>query len=242
LNWKKWLEKFDKYTTELLPHLEKVNLFLPTYIINLASRPERKLHIQQEFEGREEFDVTFVEAVAHENGRVGLWRSIVKIIKTARERGEDLILICEDDHCFTEAYHRDHFFRLLCDAAKNPIDLLSGGIGGFGHAMRVGTGRYWMDWFYCTQFIVVFESLFDKILSYDFQPTDTADGVLSVLAQHKETCFPFLSVQKDFGYSDVTTSNNEVKGLIERYFQHTHQRLAMMEQVYHQYHKTDGRP
>lgn len=215
---------------------EQFDWSIPTYIINLPSRFERKLHMQQEFEGRGEFDVTFVEAVAHENGRVGLWQSIVKTIRMAQERGEELILICEDDHCFTKSYHRDYFFRLLCDVVKNPIDLLSGGIGGFGHAVRSGTGRYWVDWFYSTQFIVVFESLFE------FQPTDTADGVLSILTQRKEILFPFVSVQKDFGYSDVTVSNNETKGLIERYFQHTHQRLAMMEQVYHQYHKTDGRP
>lgn len=220
---------------------EQFDWCIPTYIINLSSRPERKSHMQQEFAGREEFDVTFVEAVAHKNGRVGLWKSIINVVGIAQSRGEDLILICEDDHSFTPAYKRDYFFRLLCDAAKQPIDLLSGGIGGFGHAVRVGTGRYWTDWFYSTQFIVVFERLFNRILSYDFQPTDTADGVLSVLAQRKEVLFPFISVQKDFGYSDVTSSNDAVKGLIERHFQHTHHRFAMMEEVYHQYQRTDGR-
>lgn len=44
---------------------------------------------------------------------------------------------------------------------------------------------------------------------------------------------PFISVQKDFGYSDVTHSNNVKKGQIETLFKKTERRLSMIHKVFH---------
>ncbi|HOZ84835.1 MAG TPA: hypothetical protein PK191_05055 [Niabella sp.] len=46
---------------------------LPTFIINLAARTERKEHIRKEFAGRCEFNVSIVDAVSHTIGAIG-WR------------------------------------------------------------------------------------------------------------------------------------------------------------------------
>ena len=93
-------------------------------------------------------------------------------------------------------------------------ELLSDGIGGFDTTVPVSANRYWVDWFWSTQFMVIFKPLFQKILDYDFKDTDTADGVLSILVKDKMVLYPFISIQKDFGYSDVTRSNNDVSGWI----------------------------
>ena len=82
-----------------------------------------------------------------------------------------------------------------------------------------------------TQFIVVFKPLFQKILDYDFKDTDTADGVLSMLAKDKMTMYPFVSVQSDFGYSDVTRSNNEISGMVDNLFRKAGYRLNLIHQV-----------
>lgn len=71
----------------------------------------------------------------------------------------------------------------------------------------------------------MFKPLFQRILDYDFNETDTADGVLSVIATSKMTMYPFISIQKDFGYSDVTKANDEMSGLITHYFQQSDSRL-----------------
>lgn len=47
---------------------------------------------------------------------------------------------------------------------------------------------------------------------------DTADGVLSELASYKLVIHPSISEQKDFGYSDVTQSNQEHAGRIREHF------------------------
>ena len=211
------------------------DFYLPVYVINLKSRTERRKHIEEQFKGKPEFEVRFIEAVEHSPGAVGLWKSIVKVVKTAIECEDDIIIICEDDHTFTSAYNKEYLLTNIIEAGKQESELLSGGIGGFGTAVPVAGNRYWVDWFWSTQFIVLFKPLFLKILNYNFRDSDTADGVLSMVAKNKMTIYPFISVQKDFGYSDVTRSNNENVGLVDNLFLHANRRLGMIHYIAHKF-------
>ena len=112
------------------------------------------------------------------------------------------------------------------------VSLLLGGIGGFGTAVPVAFRLYQVDWFWCTQFMVIYSSLFDSILSYQFQDNDTADGILSYITPKKMVIFPFISAQKDFGYSDVTLSNKEHPGRIREHFAESNLRLSLIEKLY----------
>jgi len=134
------------------------DFYLPVYVINLKNRVERCNHIEEQFHEKPEFELTWIDAVEHSIGAVGLWQS--------------------DDHTFTPAYTKEYFLVNIIQANEQGSELLSGGIGGFGSAVPVSANRYWVDWFWSTQFIVVFKTLFQKILDYDFKDTDTADGVL----------------------------------------------------------------
>lgn len=243
LNWGTWVKKTNKIINNVarIRKNELDDIFIPTYVINLKERTERLQHIKEQFKNKNEFDLTIVEACEHDNGRIGLWNSIVKIIKKAVENNDDVIIICEDDHAFTEYYSKKYFVNNLIEAHGQGADLLSGGIGGFGFAVSTSKNRYWIDWLYCTQFIVVFQNLFDEILSYDFKEDDTADGVLSHLSMNKMTIYPFISIQKDFGYSDVTKSNNEYKGLITQHFEITDQRLSQIHKITSFYNSYDDK-
>ncbi len=212
---------------------------IPTYIINLKVRTERRTHMTEQFSGRSEFNITWVEAVEHPVGAIGLWESIVKIVQLAKSRNEDMILICEDDHVFTDVYTSDYLLYNLVRANRQECDLLSGGIGGFGTAVPVDINRYWIDWFYSTQFIIIFQPLFNPILSYDFKEGDTADGVLSQLSHNAMTVYPFLSIQRDFGYSDVTKHNNR-PGSVKRFFAIASQRLSLIHYIYHKNLRTNN--
>lgn len=46
---------------------------IPTYIINLKSRIDRKEHKLKEFAVRVEFKIHIVEVIEHEIGAIGLW-------------------------------------------------------------------------------------------------------------------------------------------------------------------------
>ena len=223
LCWKSWGIRMEHLLQEICPMPE---VYIPVYVINMKEREDRRRHICREFEGRTEFEVHLIEACTSTCGRRGLWQSIVKVIQMAKEAEEDIIIICEDDHFFTEQYTARLLISQIQRAYQLGADLLSGGIGGFGRAIPRGSGLYEVDWLWCTQFIVIYPPLFDRILTYNFTDDDTADGVLSQLALHKMVTFPFISEQRDFGYSDVTESNQEHVGRIREHFAWASRALA----------------
>lgn len=239
LNWNVWEMKMNNllYKTFTLKKdamettKENPEFYIPTYIINLKDRSERKKHILTEFDGREEFDVTIVDACEHSIGAIGLWNSIVKIIHTAIDQDNDVIIICEDDHYFTEDYSKEYLIENILNAHKQGADILSGGIGGFGYAVPTAKNRYWVDWFWCTQFIVIYKKFFQKILNYDFKVDDTADGVISQLSNNIMTLYPFISKQKEFGYSDITQGNKDNPNLISQHFQRADSYLSAIHNV-----------
>ncbi|TWF40650.1 glycosyl transferase family 25 [Chitinophaga polysaccharea] len=215
--------------------MEFDNIVLPAYAINLEERTDRRQHLLQQFEGKREFHLQIVSACRDENSRVGLWKSIIKVIQLAEQTEEDVILLCEDDHTFTTSYNRDFLFKNIVEAASQGAELLSGGIGGFNHAFPITRHRYWIDAFWCSQFLILYRPIFRKILDAGFQHDDTADGMLSEITSHKMVLYPFVSVQIDFGYSDVTVGNHHTRGLIANYFRATSARLEKYQQVYDSY-------
>ena len=70
------------------------NIIIPAYVINLPERKDRLAHIQQQFLGKSEFDVTIMEACKHSIGAVGLWKSILKVIKIGVANEDDVIIFC----------------------------------------------------------------------------------------------------------------------------------------------------
>ena len=206
------------------------DISISTYIINLKERTDRLDYVLSQFAGKPEFDIHPVEACTHSIGAVGLWHSIVKIIHQVNDGEDDVIIICEDDHTFTDEYDRNRFIQNVIDAAGQGVELLSGGIGGFGNAVPITSERYWIDWLWCTQFIVLYRPIYKKILDYEFKDTDTADGVLSEITSHKMVLYPFISIQKDFDYSDVTRANDEISGKITEHFNQADEKMN----IYHQ--------
>ena len=62
--------------------------------------------------------VNWVEACEHTNGAVGLWNSIRKIVQEAKQQEYEFILICEDDHFFTEHYTPEYLFSNIFHARQ----------------------------------------------------------------------------------------------------------------------------
>lgn len=208
---------------------------IPTYIINLAQRPERLSHVLSQFEGKYEFDVKVVKACEHKVGAIGLWQSIVKVINLAIQNEDDVIIICEDDHEFTERYTKEYLLQNIIEANEQDCAILSGGVGCFGHAVPLTSNRMWVNPFCSTQFIILYKSIFEKILAYKFKKNDAADLVLAEITSHKMVLYPFISRQKDFGYSDITAVHNEQPGLVQKMFRRTEERLGKIQEAYLKY-------
>lgn len=211
--------------------LEYLDISIPLYVINLPERSDRKKHIENQFLDRNEFDVTIVEACKDKIGAVGLWKSICKIIKMAIDNDDDVIIICEDDHEFTPHYNKEFLLKSILEANNQGVEILSGGISGFNLGIPITMESVWISDFYGTQFIVLFSSAFNKLLDESFDNNVTADDIISEVIVNKMVMYPFISIQKEFGYSDVTKHNNE-KGLVSRWFVNTEARLKKIFTAY----------
>lgn len=211
------------------------NIIIPTYIINLPERTERREHIQQQFRGRDEFDITIVEAFKHEKGAVGLWHTIRKIVQMAIDNEDDVIIICEDDHEFTDAYSKQSLIKNIIEAGQQGAGMLAGGIGNFTHAVPLTENRFWISSFWCTQFIVLYRNIFTPILNEPFDSSVTADGLISDTVSNKMVLFPFISRQKDFGYSDATPIYYKSKGPLIDMFYECAGRLNVIQKVSEKY-------
>jgi GR25 family glycosyltransferase involved in LPS biosynthesis len=207
-------------------------LRIPTYVINLPERKERRKHIEEQFKGREEFDVTIISACRHEIGAVGLWMSIRKIIEIAIANDDDVIIICEDDHEFTAHYSREVLLRNIIEAHCQQVDFLSGGSGKFGMALAISPNRVWTNYCFSAQFIVIFKKFFTAILNEPFDETIIGDMKLSDLTVNKMLLCPFISQQKDFGYSDVTEMHNSYPGMVTSLFEESSSRILKIHNAY----------
>ncbi|MFD2873497.1 hypothetical protein ACFS5N_13515 [Mucilaginibacter ximonensis] len=229
-------KELPKDEREDLDNLAYNTITIPTYVINLTERTERLAHIKAEFEGKPEFDVQIVEACKHEVGALGLWMSIRKIIKMAIANEDDVIVICEDDHQFTKDYTKEFLIRNIIEANEEGAYLLSGGTGKFNQAIPITLNRYWVGHLLSTQFVVIYKDFFQYILDEPFDEKIVADLAYSRMTPHKMLLYPFISTQKDFGYSDITNIHNEQKSLVTDMFLQSNYKLKRIQQAYIKYH------
>lgn len=182
---------------------------IPTYIINVKERHDRLAHMRNEFKGRPQFALNIIEAVVHQSGAKGLWLSVLMIIEQAKSKGENYVLICEDDHQFTGNFNEVEFEKFLIETDQKKGDILLGGVHWFNSTFEVGEKLFWVDKFTATQFLVIYSRFFDTLLKSDFLDTDDLDLKISTLTDHKFVIYPFISVQKEFGYSDIRFNSHE---------------------------------
>ncbi|WP_123844776.1 glycosyltransferase family 25 protein [Chitinophaga lutea] len=214
---------------------------IKTFVISLKRRTDRRAHIQHEFGQAPEFDCTIVDAFEHAVGAKGLWQTIQYILNEYAVR-EEFVLICEDDHQFTSDYNKDLLFDSITIAMANNADVLSGGVSWLNSAVQVDRHIYWMEKFTGLQFVIIFKKFYAAILTADFSDTDVADHKISSLAISKYVIHPFISTQKEFGYSDVT-SRNAVLGRVTELFGKSMQNMLAVSEVQRFYagHSGDNR-
>ncbi|NLR78202.1 hypothetical protein [Chitinophaga eiseniae] len=202
---------------------------IPTVAINLKKRADRKAHITKAFEGRPEFRLTIIDAIEDSIGAKGLWLTLQHIIRTYTTDTEYLI-ICEDDHQFTEHYSFPLLTTAIHDAVSNHADVLCGGASWFNSAIQLSQHSYWTEKYTGLQFTVIFKKFYEKILHTPFYDNDAADLKISSLTDKKLFIHPFISIQKEFGYSDVTAKNNAA-GRVDELFKTSEANVTTLKNI-----------
>lgn len=199
-----------------------------TYIINLEKRIDRRVGIEREFVNRTEFDITVFRAIEQQSGALGLFQSYQKIIEIAVEQELEYVIICEDDHIFTREYNKADLNEQISIGRELGFDVLLGGMSNVHDALFFNSNLVWVGGFSGLQFAVVFKKFYTTILTYTLRehPLDLALGQLS---DQIYCCYPAISSQYSYGYSDVTLKNNTMK--VETYFQTCNKKLDRISKV-----------
>lgn len=198
--------------------------------VNLKQRTDRRDHILKQFSDKPEFLFNIVPAIIHEKGAYGLWQTIRQIVNKENEKNSDFFILCEDDHMFTEDYSFDLLQNCIEQATSLNADMLSGGYSWFDNAVQISKNLFWADLFNGMQFTVIFNKFYHTILNADFGEEVITDFSLSGITNNKFVIYPYISRQKEFGYSDVTL-NNAKRGQVDRIFENSIQRLNTLNKV-----------
>ncbi|MCO5945639.1 hypothetical protein [Mucilaginibacter flavidus] len=221
----------NRETQLMTPVKVPENISIPTYIINLPERTERKAHIINQFNDKPEFEVTIVQACRHKIGAVGLWQSFRKIVQMAIDNDDDVIIICEDDHRFTADYSREYLLKNILEAHRQDVEYMSGGTSYFNFAIPVSANRFWVDTCLATQFVILYKKAFESVLSEPFDDTVVADILLSRITANKMILSPPVSLQQNFGYSDVSAIHNKNTNLVDEMFLRCNAKLTLLNKV-----------
>lgn len=214
---------------------------IPVFAINLPSRVDRKRHLLSQFKDKNEFDLQIVTGESKfKTGSFNLWLTIQTIVKTAQAADYDYFILCEDDHTFTTAYSFNHLEACIQRIQKFNPDLLSGGLSGFQTGLKIDQNLYWIEKFAGLQFTIIFKKFYRTLLNAPFSHmNDVADYKLATLTSHKYVIYPFISIQKEFGYSDVTQTNS-IKGTVETLFANCERFFSALDQIHSFYHENKG--
>ena len=201
----------------------------PISCINLEKRKDRKQHVCHEFKNRPEFLLYFTKAIEHKNGNIGLWESIVSIIKKHDFSEYKYLYICEDDILFTSQYSAQKLESIIQEMDKFNLELVIGGsTGGFSETRKLSSNLIWVDRFYSNHFLIVSESLAQRILKLEYRGEKPVDHILSDLTEFKAICVPFLAIQKNFNYSDITLQNQNYPDDVGKRFARAEQHLTYL--------------
>lgn len=169
------------------------DVYIAVYVVTLPERKVQHVSIEKEFFGRNEFEVHFVEAQTDEGGNLNMLETIRSIIYELVSEDDDVIVICQGTHMFSEYYERDLFLNQVITASSMGVEILLGGVSGFGNLVAINKGLLWVDAFLNSPFIVIYKRAFDLILSEEGSLINNADEFMSNFFSNKIIVYPFIS-------------------------------------------------
>ncbi|NII83146.1 hypothetical protein [Pedobacter sp. SG908] len=168
---------------------EKIQVFA----INLPNNPKRITEIQHQFKYREEFDLNIIRGVKSKNGYIGFIKSVKKIIKQVISLDYDFVIICSDDHLFTEHYNREKFLECIHDAGNAGAKILLGGLEQYGEVIPLTDNLLWVDHFIDSTFYVIYRSFYQEIIESSFIDGDANNKIISSSTSNKFLVYPFIT-------------------------------------------------
>ena len=208
LNWNVWLKKVN----DILYKVQNwKSIKFPTYIMNAVSSTFFAGDFYDKLKKKPEFNIKSIDVcLSNLDMNRSLWTYITESVNHAKRNDEKYMIICCTNSYFTDRYSYSFLLQKIKDAQKLKAEVLVGGLSDFRQAIPMGYQLYWIAIFKNAPFIIIYKSLYEKILSYRFKSGDKIDDVLSLLAKYKMVIYPFICIQKSEN-KDNQIANEKLK-------------------------------
>lgn len=200
--------------TEMEQSKYDLNFCISTYILTLPGQQHQLNHIRNEFAGKDEFELNFIEVSDGENTAMEMWQSLVEVCRIAIDADEEVVIICRAGHTFTKDYTKRALFEAISDAAAGGAKILLGGLNDFGQAIPISSGQFWIDSFRDSSFMVLFRPVLEQMLVEVFGNENTIDESLSEMTSHKIVLFPCISFSQNL-HPQVVQGNDHLPAMVD---------------------------
>lgn len=229
LNWNVWLGKVNDILCNMC-NFESIKF--PTYIINADTSSSFIGDFHNELKKRHEFDIHLIDVdFSNPDTNRIFWTYVTESINIAKRNNEKYATICQPSAYFTNEYSYSFLLQKIKDAQHLNAEILIGGLSDFRQAIPMGYQLYWIAWFKTAPLLIIYESLYDKILSYKFQVNDTIDNILSLLAKYKMIIYPFICMQR-LKHSDRQSTEISDEHIADEIFQIASERFKHINFLY----------
>lgn len=169
------------------------SLKAPVFVINLPCNSKRRDHILEQFKNRHEFKLNIFRGVKSKIGYLGFLKSMKNVIKIAIQSDYDFIVICSDDHEFTEEYSKDRFITCVIDAGNAGAKILLGGVERYGEVIPLTDELFWIDHFSYSTFYVIYKPYFQEFLELSLNDDISCNEIISSSTSNKFLIYPFIT-------------------------------------------------
>lgn len=196
------------------------------YCINLDARTDRWQHAQEEFEKAGILDkVKRFSAVKENDGRIGIIKSNLAIVKSAKERGLKNVLVFEDDVKFIVDNPQEILAKSIEQVGKLEWSLFYLGANTHEKLIKIKPNLILLKNAFAVHSMAYSSKVYDSFIKkFDgMEQIRSMDDILDVffarVYQHKYTCLmvnPMMTTQMN-DYSDIERRQVNQEYIEERY-------------------------
>lgn len=196
---------------------------IPTYLLQLL--PAENDDATSQFSEKMEFDVQLISFDKKITLHL-LWKEIKGIIRRAVNNDDDIIIICDDRHRFTNEYSKSFLINNIIRAHELGAACLLGGASNCECAISVTENLFWVKSFDTTHFIVLYKKIFNEILTINDCRRSNPLTLLSQITSNKMLLYPFLSTPSEVGTNQKKNYTN--KQIIKKSFEEASRYLKII--------------
>lgn len=165
-------------------------IIIPVFCISNMNSTKKVLTA---FENRTEFILTYLDDNDVNESQLNSFslKFLKQAVKCGLDEEDEFIIISNYKHFFTENYNKEYLLNQIISAYYFGCGILIGGISNFNRAVPLTKNLFWIDSFSSSNFIIIFKSLFLKIVHLDEQLDGT--NFLSEITSNKMVMYPCIS-------------------------------------------------